>query len=66
MGIDERNGRLLKEIYFCQDICPDYETVFLVYDGINSSSNCDSIGGKTMLTGIPSPGHFIGCVPKVD
>ena len=60
-GTDTRTGLPLEKIYFCMDICPDYGTVFTVFKDINTVEECGEIGGHPILTGIPSPGHFVGC-----
>ncbi len=66
IGIDERNNKRLEETYFCMDICPDYANVLLIYEEVNSESECGIIGGETLFTGEPAPGRFIGCKPKVE
>ena len=60
-GIDTRTGLPLEKIYFCMDICPAYGTTFVVYKDINTTEQCEAIGGRPILTGIPSPGLFVGC-----
>jgi len=60
-GIDKRTGLPLEKIYFCMDICPAYGTTFIVYKDINTTEQCEAIGGRPILTGVPSPGLFIGC-----
>ncbi|MBW2981915.1 hypothetical protein KY343_03490 [Candidatus Woesearchaeota archaeon] len=65
-GTDPRTGFPLEKIYFCMDICPDYGSVLTVYKDINTVEECEEIGGRVILTGMPNPGLFIGCGTGVN
>lgn len=60
-GIDKETGLPLEKIYFCMDICPMQGHVYTVYKGVDTVEECEEIGGKPLLTGVPSPGYFFGC-----
>jgi len=64
IGIYEKNGILLKEIYFCADMCPELGYVVLIFANITSSEDCKKIGG--VYTEIDDPTFSIrSCEPDV-
>lgn len=66
IGIDKRNGMVLKEIYDCYDLCPTNGGIVLIYDNINSKDECSNIGGVIVNNSWPPDGQFLWCKPKLE
>ncbi len=63
LGRYYKNGLVLKEQYFCSDLCPAYAHVEIVFENV-ASEDCNGIGGEILTD--PAWGAYLGCTPKIN
>jgi tetratricopeptide (TPR) repeat protein len=61
IGADPRVNKVVTQDYVCDDICPDYGSLFLSYKGVDNIEECRHLGSY----GVFSPGWhgYAGCSP---
>jgi len=64
LGVDDRNGKSITEIYFCRDVCPERAEIILLYDGVTSEADCNGLGGESLIDTFLTK-KFVGCIPKI-
>lgn len=57
VGIDGRNGRLMKVIYYCEDVCPLNGNLVLIYENA-TPDDCATLQG---IRAVSMYGDFIAC-----
>lgn len=63
LGVYEKNGKVLEEVYFCSDLCPDYGKVYIFMKDILSDDACVAAGGVPYHD--PAWEGYVGCEPDV-
>lgn len=61
VGMDSRNNARIVAKYFCSDVCPQYGSFGLYYEGIYNSEKCSELGGRDVLDA--AWGAYVGCKP---
>lgn len=65
LGTYYKNGLTLVEKHYCSDYCPgDRGRVYIVYQNINTKSECNEVNGLTITDS--AWGGFVGCRPKIE
>ena len=54
LGVDARNGKVVKVVYSCSDVCPDYGGIGVAYAN-TSQKDCCAIGGYPGQRGCTPP-----------
>lgn len=62
-GRYDKNDRILVEKYFCSDVCPQYGSKYIIYQGIEQAE-CEEVGGSIIKD--IAWGGYIGCAPMVE
>lgn len=57
VGIDGRNGRLMKVVYYCEDVCPLNGNIVLIYENA-TPDDCATLQG---IRAVSMYGDFIAC-----
>jgi hypothetical protein len=63
LGIYQKNGMPLTEVYFCSDVCPDYGRVIIIFENV-TQNECNIVGGKEYID--PAWHGYVGCIPDIE
>jgi hypothetical protein len=62
LGIERRTGQLVVRVGSCSDLCPQYASVLIIYDGVGQAK-CRELNGEIKQG--ETWENYVGCIVKV-